>query len=139
MVYDSQRIGVLMLTEVTSGVRISVVPRYEPGISNPLADNFVFSYQIIIENQNDFPVQLLRRHWYIFDSVAIKREVEGPGVVGEMPVILPGEFYTYQSACDLKSLRGTMQGFYSMQKVGDAQLFHVRVPKFKLEVPFSMN
>lgn len=128
-----------MLTEVTSGIRISVVPRYEPGISNAAIENYVFSYQIIIENQNDFPVQLLRRHWYIFDSVAIKREVEGPGVVGEMPVIQPGEFYTYHSACDLKSPRGTMQGFYSMQKLGEKELFNVRVPKFKLEVPHSLN
>ncbi len=128
-----------MLTEVTSGVRISVIPRFEPGISNPMLDSFVFSYKIIIENQNDYPVQLLRRHWYIFDSVAIKREVEGPGVVGEMPVIHPGEFYSYESACDLRSLRGTMQGFYNMQKLGDAETFHVRIPKFKLEVPYGMN
>lgn len=128
-----------MLTEVTAGVRISVVPRYEPGISNAASDTYVFSYQIIIENQNDFPVQLLRRHWYIFDSIAIKREVEGPGVVGEMPVIQPGDFYMYHSACDLRSPRGTMQGFYSMSKLGDKQTFHVRVPKFKLEVPYSMN
>ncbi|MFN6379028.1 MAG: Co2+/Mg2+ efflux protein ApaG [Flavobacteriales bacterium] len=128
-----------MLTEVTSGVRISVIPRFEPGISNPLLDSYVFSYKIIIENQNDYPVQLLRRHWYIFDSVAIKREVEGPGVVGEMPIINPGEYYTYESACDLRSLRGTMQGFYNMQRPGEAETFHVRIPKFKLEVPYGMN
>jgi ApaG protein len=128
-----------MLTEVTSGVRISVIPRFEPGISNPMLDSYVFSYKIIIENQNDYPVQLLRRHWYIFDSVAIKREVEGPGVVGEMPVINPGEYYTYESACDLRSLRGTMQGFYNMQKPGELETFHVRIPKFKLEVPYGMN
>ena len=131
--------GVKMLTEVTSGVRISVIPRYEPGISNPLADNFVFSYQIIIENQNDYPVQLLRRHWYIFDSVAIKREVEGPGVVGETPIISPGEFFSYQSACDLRSLRGSMQGFYNMMRLDNNEAFHVRIPKFKLEVPHGMN
>ncbi|MFZ4786180.1 MAG: Co2+/Mg2+ efflux protein ApaG [Flavobacteriales bacterium] len=128
-----------MLTEITSGIRISVVPHYEPGISNPLHDNYVFSYQIIIENQNDFAVQLTRRHWYIFDSIALKREVEGPGVVGETPIILPGEFYTYQSACDLHSMRGTMHGYYSMNRVGDVQTFKVRVPKFRLEVPFGMN
>lgn len=128
-----------MLTEVTSGVRISVIPRFEAGISNPLLDSYVFSYKIIIENQNDYPVQLLRRHWYIFDSVAIKREVEGPGVVGEMPIINPGEYYTYESACDLRSLRGTMQGFYNMQRPGEPETFHVRIPKFKLEVPYGLN
>lgn len=128
-----------MLTEVTSGIRISVVPRFESGISSPMLDNYVFSYQIIIENQNTYPVQLLRRHWYIFDSAGVKREVEGRGVVGEVPVIMPGEFYSYQSACDLRSLRGTMTGFYSMKKVEEDQLFHVRIPKFRLEVPYGLN
>jgi ApaG protein len=128
-----------MLTEITSGIRISVEPRYEPAISSPLLDSFVFSYHITIENQTDRPVRLLRRHWFIFDSCAVKREVEGPGVVGEMPLIQPGEFYKYNSACDLRSLRGTMSGFYTMQTEGEAQLMNVRIPQFKLEVPYSLN
>ncbi|MBL0317286.1 MAG: ApaG domain [Flavobacteriales bacterium] len=100
-----------MLTEVTSGVRISVEVRYEENLSSALMESFVFSYHITVENQNDFPVKLLRRHWHIFDSIAIKREVEGPGVVGETPLIMPGDFYRYSSACDLRSMRGTMTGF----------------------------
>lgn len=128
-----------MLTEVTAGIRISVVPVYEPRISNPLLDSFVFSYHITIANQNDFPVQLMRRHWFIFDSAAIKREVEGAGVIGETPVILPGDFYTYHSACDLQSMRGSMKGYYTMQRIGDPNMFNVRVPEFRLEVPFAQN
>jgi ApaG protein len=120
-------------------VRITVHPRYEENLSYAGENCFVFSYHITLENQNDFPVQLLRRHWHIFDSVAIKREVEGPGVVGETPVIQPGEFYTYQSACDLHSMRGSMHGYYSMQRLGDTQVFNVRVPKFRLEVPYGLN
>jgi ApaG protein len=128
-----------MLTEVTSGVRITVAVRYEENLSSPMLESFVFSYHITVENQNDFPVKLLRRHWFIFDSVAMKREVEGPGVVGETPLIMPGEFYSYNSACDLRSLRGTMTGFYTMQRPGERELFQVKVPQFSLEVPYSRN
>ncbi|MCC6599065.1 MAG: Co2+/Mg2+ efflux protein ApaG [Crocinitomicaceae bacterium] len=128
-----------MLTEVTAGVKISVVPVYEPYISSPLLDSFIFSYHITISNLNDFPVQLMRRHWYIFDSAANSREVEGAGVVGEKPVIMPGEFFTYHSACDLRSVRGTMKGYYTMQRVGEPDTFHVRIPEFKMEVPFAQN
>jgi ApaG protein len=128
-----------MLTQVSSGVKISVDVRYEENLSSILMESFVFSYHITVENQNDFPVQLLRRHWFIFDSIALKREVEGPGVVGETPVILPGEFYHYSSACDLRSMRGTMHGFYTMQRYGEKEFLQVRVPQFMLEVPFCMN
>jgi ApaG protein len=128
-----------MLTEVTSGVRISVLFNYEPGISSPLLDSYVFSYHITIENQNDYAVQLLRRHWFIFDSIGINREVEGAGVVGQQPVIQPGEYYTYSSACDLKSLRGKMHGFFTMQKIQSKELVRVVIPQFKLEVPYGKN
>lgn len=128
-----------MLTEVTSGIRITVAVRYEENLSSALMESFVFSYHITVENQNDFPVKLLRRHWYIFDSVAIKREVEGPGVIGETPLIQPGSFFSYSSACDLRSARGHMSGFYTMQQPGVQEFLHVKVPKFSLEVPFYKN
>ncbi|MFN8777642.1 MAG: Co2+/Mg2+ efflux protein ApaG [Flavobacteriales bacterium] len=128
-----------MLTEVTEGVRITVESRYEPVLSSPLMDSYVFSYQISICNENEFPVHLLRRHWFIFDSSAIRREVEGPGVVGEQPVIAPGEVYTYSSACDLRSVRGSMRGFYTMSQAGGDAFFRVSVPIFVLEVPYTMN
>ncbi len=128
-----------METAVTSGVRISVVTRWEPSLSNALADNFVFSYYITIENQNAYSVQVLRRHWFIFDASGIRREVEGPGVVGYQPVIPPGGFHTYQSACDLISQRGTMKGYYSVSKLDSGDIMRVEIPKFKLEVPFVLN
>ncbi|MDZ4821941.1 MAG: Co2+/Mg2+ efflux protein ApaG [Flavobacteriales bacterium] len=124
---------------LTSGIRISVQTRFEPKLSNAYADNYVFSYHITIENQNDFPIQLLRRHWFIFDSAGMQREVEGPGVVGFQPVIHPGEFYAYNSACDLVSKHGTMNGFYSMARTDDKSFIRVEIPKFKLEVPFALN
>jgi ApaG protein len=128
-----------MLTEVTSGIRISVVTRYEEKLSSAALESYVFSYHITIENQNDFPVQLLRRHWYVFDSIALNREVEGPGVVGELPVIEAGSYYQYSSACDLRSMRGSMSGFYTMQVLNSKSVMQVNIPKFALEVPYSLN
>ncbi|MBL7944033.1 MAG: Co2+/Mg2+ efflux protein ApaG [Flavobacteriales bacterium] len=128
-----------METAVTSGIRISVTTRWEPTLSNALADNFVFSYHITIENQNTFSVQLLRRHWYIFDSSGMHREVEGPGVVGHQPIIEPGAFHSYQSACDLLSQHGTMRGYYSISRMDTGGMMRIEIPKFKLEVPFILN
>jgi len=128
-----------MFTEVTAGIRISVDVRYEPVLSSPLMDSLIFSYHIRIHNGNDHAVQLLRRHWFIFDSSSLHREVEGPGVVGEQPVLAPGAEYTYSSACDLRSFRGSMKGFYTMQAPGQAEYFRVSVPEFLMEVPFCLN
>jgi ApaG protein len=128
-----------ILAEITSGVRITVAVRYEENLSSAPIESFVFSYHITVENQNDYPVRLLRRHWYIFDSVALKREVEGPGVIGETPIILPGDYFSYNSACDLRSDRGTMHGYYTMQKPGERGMFEVKIPKFSLEFTYSLN
>jgi ApaG protein len=128
-----------MLTQVSEGVRISVEVRYEPVLSSPLTDSYIFSYHIRIRNENDFPVHLLRRHWFIFDSAAMRREVEGPGVIGEQPVIRPGEEFTYSSACDLRSTKGTMRGFYTMHNPETKSFFRVTIPRFLLEVPFQLN
>ncbi|MEY3397809.1 MAG: hypothetical protein RL220_403 [Bacteroidota bacterium] len=128
-----------MITDVSAGVLVSVETRFESALSHPLNENFVFSYHITLENKNDFAIQLLRRHWFIFDSCGIHREVEGPGVVGEQPVLLPGEKYTYRSACDLRTERGRMKGFYTMQRLGNKGFFNVRIPEFRLETFYSLN
>jgi ApaG protein len=132
-------LSITMITEVSSGVIISVDTKYEMILSHPLNQNFVFSYSIEMENRNDFSIQLLRRHWFIYDSCGIHREVEGPGVVGEQPVLLPGEKFSYRSACDLRTERGKMKGFYTMQTIGNKGFFNVRVPEFILETPYSCN
>jgi ApaG protein len=128
-----------MVVAVTEGVKISVFSLFEERMSAAPQGSFVFSYRISIENQNDFPVQLLRRHWFITDSNGLKREIEGPGVVGEQPVIAPGENFSYTSACDLQSPFGLMKGFYSMQMKGATSLFKVQVPEFSLEADFMKN
>ena len=128
-----------MLTEITSGVRISVDCRFEANLSNPLLNQFIFSYRITIENQNEFPIQLLRRHWFIFDSNATRREVEGEGVVGVQPVILPGETYRYVSGCNLKTEMGRMVGTYEMENLDTREQFTVQIPSFEMIVPYKNN
>ena len=127
------------LSLVTSGVKISVISRYEPSVSSPSSASYVFSYHIFIENENEYPVKLTRRHWYIFDSCGIENEVEGPGVIGETPVIDPQTIYQYSSGCSLKSPFGSMEGYYSMELEGGLKSIRVLVPKFLLEVPYLLN
>lgn len=127
------------LSQVTSGIRISVLSRFEPGVSNPASDSFVFSYHIFIENVNEYAVKLTRRHWFIFDSCGIENEVEGAGVIGETPVIEPNTIYQYSSGCSLRSPFGCMQGYYSMEVEGGNKIFRVEVPKFLLEAPYLLN
>jgi ApaG protein len=128
-----------MVTQVTQGIKISVRTEYKSEYSNPLKNHYFFSYRICIENMGDYPVQLLKRHWYIFDSSGEHSEVEGEGVVGVQPMIAPGELFEYESACSLKTDIGKMQGTYLMDRVDKSQNFYVHIPEFKLVAPFKMN
>lgn len=128
-----------MATQVTHDIRIQVRAMYAPEQSDPKAGRFLFSYRITISNQGQRAVQLLRRHWRIVDSLAETREVEGPGVVGETPVLGPGDRFTYTSFCDLHSGFGSMRGTYRMQHVDDGSLFDVVIPPFDLCCTFSAN
>ncbi len=97
------------------------------------------SYRITIVNQGTVAVQLLRRQWRISDSLGGEREVEGPGVVGETPVIEPAGRYSYSSACDLNSALGRMEGSYLMKRVDDGTSFQVAIPGFLLVHPPVLN
>ena len=129
----------------TLGVLVGVRTRFEPQFSNPLTGLFTFSYHISIANNNAFPVQLLRRQWVISDADGNIREVEGPGVVGEQPVIQPGQSHEYTSCCDFETLEGSMKGSYLMVRAGEIEQmnnsdsFLVQVPEFKMKVPFMLN
>lgn len=128
-----------MVSRVTEGIKISVESFYQPDYSNPLNNEFMFAYRITIENRNTFPVKLLRRHWYIFDSNASHREVEGEGVVGVQPQIQAGEKYQYISGCNLKSEMGRMHGTYMMEDMHAKKQFPVNIPTFDMVVPFKLN
>lgn len=128
-----------MVTAITEGIKISVDTIYQDEHSNPENGHFMFAYRISIENLTDFEIQLMRRQWFIFDSNGTAREVEGEGVVGVQPVIVPGDSYSYVSGCNLKTDIGSMRGRYLMRRTLDDSEFLVEIPEFELVVPFRLN
>lgn len=128
-----------MVTEITQGVKVSVETEYQPEYSSPSQYHYVFTYRIAIENQSDNTIQLLRRHWFIHDINTSLREVEGEGVVGQQPVIEPGQLHKYVSGCNLKSGIGKMRGTYLMERIVDGKRFEVNIPEFIMVVPFKYN
>ncbi|MBX3257303.1 MAG: Co2+/Mg2+ efflux protein ApaG [Agriterribacter sp.] len=128
-----------MASKVTEGVTVTVETFYQPDYSNPVSGEFMFAYRITLQNNNSFPVRLLRRHWYIFDSNGTQREVEGEGVVGVQPQINPGEQYQYVSGCNLRTEMGKMYGTYAMENITSRKQFEVKIPVFDMIVPFKMN
>lgn len=128
-----------MVAQITDGVKVSVETTYQPEYSNPANEHFMFAYKIQIENLSDYSVQLMSRHWSIFDSNGTNREVEGEGVVGQQPVIEPGHMHEYVSGCNLHTDMGTMHGTYEMRRLVDDETIIVHIPKFALIAPFKLN
>jgi ApaG protein len=120
---------------VTDGIRVTVRPIFAPEHSDPVEPRYVFIYQIRIENLADFTAQLQWRHWFIHDPVGGDSEVEGEGVVGEMPVLAPGDVHEYQSFCVLRGTSGHMHGYYKFVKSSGGEEVRVAVPRFELNVP----
>ena len=120
-------------------MKVSVEIFYQSEYSNPVQSEFMFAYRITLENHNSFPVKLHSRHWYIFDSNASHREVEGEGVVGVQPVLQSGEQYQYVSGCNLRTEMGKMYGNYQMENLHTKQLFEVTIPSFEMIVPMKYN
>ncbi|MEI6507178.1 MAG: Co2+/Mg2+ efflux protein ApaG [Bacteroidota bacterium] len=128
-----------MPTAITNDIKITVETAFQPQrVVNPDGD-FTFAYRITIENHSEHTIKLLRRHWYIIDSVNDKTEVEGDGVVGLQPIIAPGESHQYVSGCALRSDIGKMFGTYTMERTNDGNMFDVDIPEFKLVAPFRLN
>jgi ApaG protein len=125
--------------KISEGITISVETFYQPEYSNPLTNEFMFAYRITIENNNNFTVQLLRRHWHIFDSNGSYQEVEGEGVIGTQPVIHPSEHYQYVSGCNLRTEMGRMEGVYLMKNLSTNKLFEAKIPAFELFAPSKSN
>jgi ApaG protein len=123
---------------VTRGIHVRVESRYAPERSNPGLQQWFFPYTITITNQGDATVQLMTRHWVITDGNNHVEEVRGPGVVGEQPVLHPGESHTYTSGCPLPTPFGMMEGTYQMVTAeGDA--FDVRIAPFALSEPYTVH
>ena len=128
-----------MVSSITNGIKVSVESSFRPDYSNPEQQLFIFSYHIIIENKSEDPVQLIKRHWYINDSLGNKREVKGDGVIGQQPIIEPGKRHAYESACDLRCEFGHMYGIYIMKNLKTSKTLQVNIPKFEMAVPYKLN
>jgi ApaG protein len=128
-----------MTKTLTHGIEISVTCNYWPEQSNPKDNLYFFIYYITIENKSSEAVQLIKRHWDIFDSISDKRMVDGIGVVGETPVLEPGEKFEYNSGCNLVSEIGYMKGYYTMKRLSDSTELVVEIPQFNLVVPAKLN
>ena len=127
-----------METATTRGVQVSVESFYLEDQSKPLEHQFSFAYRVQLKNEGSERVQLLSRHWIITDSVGKVRHVKGPGVVGEQPVLGPGDAYEYMSGSQLESPMGTMEGTYQMI-TEEGEEFDIRIPVFTLSVPGTLN
>ena len=115
----------------TEQLTVSVRPVYLDDHSDVFAGRFVFAYFVEIENRGDVEVQLLRRHWVIRHGDGREVNVEGEGVVGQQPVLAPGDRHAYNSFCVLETMAGTMEGTYLMQRPNGSR-FRAQIPLFHL-------
>lgn len=126
-------------TATTRLIRVSVNSFYREDVSDAEQDSYIFAYRITLENLGNTNVQLIRRYWEISDSLAENKQVEGEGVIGEQPVIIPGEQYQYVSWSPLRSDLGKMKGIYLFKDLSDNSLFEVEIPEFVLQNPARLN
>jgi ApaG protein len=125
-----------MYVAITHDIQVTAIPDFQMERSDPGQDRYFWAYTIEIANLGRRRVQLLSRHWFIVDANGRTEEVRGPGVVGEHPVLEPGETFRYASGCPLTTPSGIMKGSYRM--VDDAgSTFEVDVPAFSLDSPLS--
>ena len=123
-----------MYSETTRSISVTVEPFYLEDQSSPAEDHYVWAYRVRIENRGAETVQLRRRYWRITDSRGQVQEVRGPGVVGEQPVLGPGESFEYTSGTPLPTPSGIMVGTYEMEtRAGES--FSVQIPAFSLDSP----
>jgi ApaG protein len=123
---------------VTEGVRVTVRARYSPEHSDPNQSQWFFLYTIRIQNEGEETVQLTDRHWYIVDGSGRTEEVQGPGVVGNQPVLESGQAFEYTSGCPLTTPFGSMSGTYRMQR-SNGTVFEAEIGLFELREPASIH
>lgn len=128
-------------------IQVKVKPQYIENQSIPAEQKYVFAYHVDIYNPSHHTVQLMTRHWLITDGNGKLQEVQGEGVIGETPILGPGESYQYSSGAVLSTEVGSMSGHYGMRLIleaeeeseGDALLFNAQIPVFTLAVPSALN
>lgn len=127
----------------TQPIDVAVESIYQPVYSKPLEDLYVFAYRIVITNHGAVPTKLLRRHWVVTDAAGQVREVEGEGVVGQQPTILPGQYHEYVSWIQLATPMGAMEGDFTMERSSGDDLgrveFQAKIPRFTHVAPELFN
>jgi ApaG protein len=123
-----------MYTATTRAIHVTVKPQYLPDQSDPNKAQYVWAYQVRIENKGDIAVQLRSRHWKITDGLGRLQEVKGPGVVGKTPRLRPGEVFEYTSGSSLSTSSGFMTGTYQMVSES-GENFDIEIPTFSLDTP----
>jgi ApaG protein len=127
-----------MSDTTTEGIRIQVESEYVDERSNPRDNYFFFAYRVTITNVGSRPAQLISRVWIITDALGDEERVEGPGVVGEQPLLAPGKSFEYTSFCPLRTQFGTMHGSYRMVRP-DGESFDAVIAPFSLATPNAVN
>lgn len=127
------------VSAITEGIKITVTSHFHPELSNPGKEKYVHSYFVNIENQSTIEVQLMTRHWIIYESDSRIREVKGPGVIGLQPSLSAGQSHSYKSWCPLGTPIGKMRGTYQFQRKLDNSHFNAEIPEFKLIASFKNN
>jgi ApaG protein len=138
--FEDQPLGARACTSeaVTHNIRVEVESQYAPEHSQPFQNHWFFYYSVRITNEGEETVQLLSRHWIIVDATCHQEEVRGPGVVGEQPVLGPGESFQYTSGCPLRTSSGVMRGTYQMV-TADGSHFDVEIAPFALTEPYTIH
>ncbi|WP_298427241.1 Co2+/Mg2+ efflux protein ApaG [Rhodoblastus sp.] len=125
-----------MYSATTFDIKITATPNFAPERSDPAMERFFWTYTIEIANHGDIQVQLLERFWRITDANGKVETVQGPGVVGETPIIEPGDSFSYTSGCSLTTASGLMSGSYRMVDA-NGHAFDVEIPAFSLDSPME--
>jgi ApaG protein len=123
-----------MIEQITKGIKISIESEFEGTFYK---DDCI--HDVIIENQSHEVAQLIARKWNIMEALNENEIVIGEGVVGEKPILIPGDRHTYSSGCVLKSPFGAMKGSYLMVNLSNSKQFKVTIPTFKLSASFAQN
>lgn len=123
-----------MAISKTYQITVTATPQYVPDQSDPDAERYVFAYTITLKNTGTVAAQLISRHWLITDGNSNVQEVRGLGVIGEQPLLRPGEKYEYTSGCQLDTPVGVMRGTYQMM-AEDGTAFEAEIPAFTLSIP----
>ena len=127
-----------MSMSVSGGIRVQVEAFYLPDQSAPVEHRYVFGYRVRISNEGTEAARLDARQWIITDGKGARREVQGPGVVGQQPHLQPGQSFEYVSGCVLETSRGTMRGSYQMGR-DDGRTFDAEIAPFELLLPQTLN